>query len=124
MMGTLYNRARARVSGARRIGSVAVALALAAVAVAVGTPAHAAAGGDGPLVGVIVRYEPGTGPAAAERAVARLGGTPGRQLGIIDGFAALVPAEAIDRMRTTAGVASVTPDASVRLKSDTWMADK
>jgi serine protease AprX len=78
----------------------------------------------GPLVGVIVRYEPEVGSGAAERVVAALGGTVERRLDLIHAFAARVPAGAVATVGAVAGVLAVTPDAPVRLKGETWKADK
>ena len=78
----------------------------------------------GPMIGVIVRYDPATGPAPARRAVDGMGGTLGRDLDIIDGFAAVVPADAVAAVRAADGVESVTVNASVRMTGQTWMADK
>jgi Subtilase family len=67
-------------------------------------------------VSVIVRAEPGALGEAA-RLVERLGGTVGRRIGIINGFAATVPAGRLPRLRGAAGVASVAPNEAVRLES-------
>jgi serine protease AprX len=63
---------------------------------------------------IVVRGLPGT-QRAAERAVAAVGGRVTRRLPIIDGVAALVPAGALGRLRTSPGVADVTPDAAGRV---------
>ena len=67
---------------------------------------------------VIVQELPGTtdGP---EREVDRLGGTVQRQVGIIDGFIAEVPADAVARLRAADGVKAVTPDSRVTLMQAT-----
>jgi serine protease AprX len=62
-----------------------------------GTPATAA---GGPQVQVVVREVAGAGNAP-EALVERLGGTVGRQLRIIGGFAATVPAPAVARLRAS-----------------------
>ena len=69
-------------------------------------------------ISVIVRELPGTGAAAA-RAVIEAGGTIGRRLGIIDGFAAVVPARAIPRLERAPGIHSITPNRSVRFLGNT-----
>ena len=73
----------------------------------------------GDLVSVVVREVPGTGDAP-ERAVAQLGGSITRQLEIIDGFAAEVPASAVDLLVGRRDVAAVTPNATVRLEAAGW----
>jgi hypothetical protein len=76
-----------------------LAVALLAVVVVAGmvVPAARAAAGGQP-VGVIVQARPGAVVAAA-RQVQDLGGRVGRQLGVISGFTALVPAGQVDRVR-------------------------
>ncbi|MCP9484941.1 MAG: S8 family serine peptidase [Gaiellaceae bacterium MAG52_C11] len=54
---------------------------------------------------------------ASERLVQRVGGSIDRRLPLIDGFLATVPSKAIERLRVTRGVASVTVDRRVRLSS-------
>jgi hypothetical protein len=94
-----------------------------AVFAGAGGAAHAAADGDGPMVGVIVRFDAATGAEAAQRAITRLGGSVDRSLGIIHAFAARLPERAVDAVRSTAGVAEVTLDATVRMKGAKWNAD-
>jgi subtilisin family serine protease len=72
-----------------------------------------AAPADG-RVSVVVRHTP-AGAAEARALVRRLGGTVGRRLGIIDGFAADVPAAAPARLRASRAVHSVTVNRPVRL---------
>jgi serine protease AprX len=74
----------------------------------------------GPQVGVIVGYETAD---QAERAVRRAGGTVGARLGLVDSFAATVPANRLDAVRESPGVAAVTPDGRVTMTGKTWMAD-
>ncbi len=93
--------------------NAALALIL-SLAVALLSPTTTTVAGD--LVGVIVRELPGAGDAP-ERAVSRLGGTVERQLDIIDGFAADVPAAAGPVRAREYGVAAVTPDIAIRLQS-------
>ena len=62
-------------------------------------------------VSVNVRETAGAG-GAPERAVAALGGRVVRELGIVDGFSAALPARPLGALRTAAGVRSVTPDAT------------
>src|SRR5687768_5931330 len=67
-------------------------------------------------VSVIVREVAGAGDAA-EQAVARFGGTVGKQLGILGGFTAEVPSDRMAELRAVAGVESVTADAGLTLSS-------
>ena len=67
-------------------------------------------------VSVIVAERQGAG-SGPERAVAALGGSIGRRFGIIDAFAARVPAERLPALRATPGVQEVTEDAAVHLAS-------
>jgi serine protease AprX len=66
------------------------------------------------LVSVIVREVKGAGDAP-ERMVERAGGTVGREIKIIHGFQAEVPADSVAQLRSGTGVFSVTPDAAVHL---------
>ena len=61
---------------------------------------------------VIVMAETGQEPTA-EAAATRLGATVSRRLGIINGFAARVPAAAISRLEVAPGVRSVSADRSM-----------
>ncbi len=98
-MGT----ASRRWQGARTVRLLAVAVLVmvlvAMLAAVVGTASPA----DGQRVGVIVRAEPGALVAAA-RQVARLGGQIGRQLRVINGFTAQVPAGQVGRLSAGPGV--------------------
>ena len=67
-------------------------------------------------VSVIVRELEGAGNAP-ERAVSAFGGTVGRQLDIIGGFTADVPADRLDALRAVPGVQSVTTNAGLALQS-------
>ena len=100
---------------------VSAAVAVAAVMMpltAAGTPASASAGQS---VAVIVqeRAAAGDGP---ERAVARLGGRVQRQIPLIHGFSARLPARALVALRGTRGVRSVSLDRQVTLSTsiDGW----
>jgi Subtilase family len=77
------------------------------------TPAAAAPVGR---LSVIVRYDAGAG-AQTEALVRRLGGRVDRRLGIIDGFAATVPASAVTRLRAGAAVRSVSGNQPIRLNT-------
>ncbi|HZD16544.1 MAG TPA: S8 family serine peptidase [Actinomycetota bacterium] len=67
-------------------------------------------------VSVIVRELPGSGNAP-EQAVADLGGSVGRHIGIIDGFVATVPADQVRTLAEVHGVYSVTENRPVQLLS-------
>jgi serine protease AprX len=113
--GISWDAARAN---ATRAIAAAGALALAAPLVLGGhQPVHLLKISDGSaLTSVIVRDVAGM-EGAAERTVAELGGTVGRHIGIIDGFVANVPADQVGQLQQTPGVASVSPNNSVRLMS-------
>jgi subtilisin family serine protease len=103
--------------GGRSIRLLAVAL-LASVVVAMLPPAVGAAGSasGGRPVSVIVQAQPGA-LAAAARQIERFGGQVVRQLGIINGFSAWVPAGAVGRLRTAPAVSSVTENAPVAMQA-------
>jgi serine protease AprX len=95
-----------------------VVLALLTALVMAVLPAAPGAGGtasDGREVSVIVRPPPGAG-GRVEALVVRLGGSVGRRIAIIDGFAATVPASALPRLQGATGVVSVTPNQRVSLQ--------
>jgi serine protease AprX len=69
-----------------------------------------------PPVRVIVTVDGGS-PAAVERLVIQSGGTVGRELPIVSGFSATVPAAALASLRAAPGVRSVTPDAAGHVMS-------
>ena len=96
---------------------IAVAAATAVIA-AIAAPATAAAATEGSAapVSVVVRELPGTG-AGPERAVAAFGGSVVRQLGIIGGFSAELPADRLAALRGVPGVDEVTEDAGLSLAS-------
>jgi serine protease AprX len=110
------------VSGRHRTWALAAIAGTVLTAVA-GLPAAAAAQTAAPLTGVIVQHDP-SARAAARQAVIAAGGRVGQQLDIAGGFSATVPTTSLAEVRATAGVRAVTPNAPVRLKSDTWLADK
>jgi serine protease AprX len=76
--------------------------------------ARAAPSAAGRLISVIVRELPGAG-STAERVVKSLGGSVGRHLGIIHGFAAVLPVEGLATLATLPGIHSVTPDRRLEL---------
>jgi hypothetical protein len=92
------------------VGALAISILLAAVIL---PPAAATAAPDR-LVSVIVRGEGGS-VDVAERLVRDAGGTVGRRISIIDGFAAEVPAGELDGLDRSPAIVSITPDARVRL---------
>ena len=95
------------------VGALAVSLLLGALIL---PPAAATAAPDR-LVSVIVRGQTGS-VDVAERLVLDAGGTVGRRISIIDGFAAEVPISEITGLDRSPEIVSVTPDASVQLLSN------
>ena len=79
-------------------------------------PGHA----GGPLVPVVVSSTDAASSLAAAHAVIRSGGTVGSQLGVIQGFAALVPNWELGSLLVLPGVRSVTPDASMFLLTSSY----
>ena len=96
----------------RRAVVLVVALALSAT----GAPAATAAPTS--TTDVIVQARSVNNAAAAVRAV---GGTVTRDLSIVDGVAARVPADALHDLAGHDGVRAVTPDATVRLAASTTL---
>jgi subtilisin family serine protease len=97
-------------------GAVVAAVVLFAMLLATVPPASAGAGPSDGRVPVIVREAAGAG-GAPEVLVERLGGTVGRQLRIIGGFAATLPAPAVARLRASRAVQSVTENQAVKLNT-------
>ncbi len=87
-------------------GVATIALLLTAAAAVVSSQAR--------FVSLIIREEPGANGATAVE-VQRLGGRIGMRLGIIDGYKAVVPVDAVDEVILLPNVRAVTPDASVKL---------
>jgi serine protease AprX len=75
-----------------------------------------------PLALVIVEALPGAANDMRQ-ALADLGGTVERDLGIIDGVVVSLPVAAVGSLRSARGVQSVTPDVSVQLHRATDEAD-
>jgi subtilisin family serine protease len=98
---------------ARRFLTVAAATAL-AVGVAGPAVAQAATPSAAAPVQVLVREAPDAGGAAAQ-AVSRLGGSVGRELKLINGFSASVPADRLDALRAVPGVVEVSENAALTL---------
>ena len=71
------------------------------------------------LVPVVVRDDPAS-MAGSEQLLTALGGHVTRQIGIINGYAALIPQGAVDTLRQSAGVASVTLDEKLQMTTSTW----
>jgi serine protease AprX len=100
----------ARSWGQNRNGLVAlVVTGLVLLAFATATPTGATAEAARRPMSLVVRAVPGA-VDAAEAAVIRLGGRIGRELSIIDGFAATVPGGALAQLRDTQTIVSATPD--------------
>ena len=96
-------------------GRRSAALALAAgVLTVVPQAARAAAPVDTTPTSVIVQAVPARS-ADAEAAVARLGGHVNRELGIVGGFAATVPASRLAALSADSAVSAVTRDAHIQL---------
>ena len=122
-----------RPSSSRLAAVLAFVLAGLLVLAAVPAPARgaAAAGGGAPAaaavvdpllvaargaVHVIVQKQAGGG-SAPERAVARLGGRVTRPLPIVHGFAATLPAGAVQELARTRGVRAVSRDGRMRVQA-------
>ncbi len=91
-----------------------VAAALAGAALVAGPPLARSAPPAAGHVRVIVQETAGAG-SGPEHAVVALGGTPGVKLPVIGGFAAEVPADALDELRATPGVRAVSRDRRMRM---------
>jgi serine protease AprX len=109
----------------RRTDVVAAVTALVLLLVGMPTPAPAEAGSSGhrgavgAVVPVIVQATSGALEAAAD-AVEAAGGTITDALPIIEGFAARVPAGAVERLVDTTAVRAVTPDEQVHFENLTY----
>ena len=101
----------ASASSARRVAALAFVVA---VITALGLTPGTSRSTVGGTVSVIVRELPGAG-SGPERAVQELGGTVGREISIIGGFVADLPADAISVLTRVPGVFSITPNARVQL---------
>ena len=98
----------------RRLAVAVLVVVVLAVVPPVAGAASSAAGGQ--PVGVIVQAEPGA-VAAAARQIQDLGGRVGRQLGVINGFTALVPAGQVGRLQRSPVVSSVTRNEPVQMQA-------
>ena len=103
--------------GLRGLGRVAALFALGVVApgAAIAATPVVAPG----MTSVIVRESPNM-LSAAEHSVVALGGHVGRQLPIVNGFAATVPTTAVAALETSDGVASVTEDKRLTAAGRSW----
>jgi subtilisin family serine protease len=117
-MGAAVGMGHARVAGrGRRLARLLTLLTVAWLLVAAtpaATPATVGQPAGGAPVAVIVRALPGTGQAA-ERLVERLGGLVERQLPIIGGFSAMVPAGAVPELTAAPEISDVSGNSPVRL---------
>jgi serine protease AprX len=95
-----------------------VAALLVTMAASMLAVSHRAWSAPGAAVSVIVRGLPGAG-LAPEHAVTAAGGTIGRRLNIINGFAAEIPAHALPLLQRSPGIHSITPNRTVRMLEDT-----
>jgi serine protease AprX len=117
---------RANRSRSTTVTGLAVLLALGA-AVVTAAPARAGRAVSAPtvlaggaVVSVVVRADTTAAAAAAKVAVRRSGGRVRRELDLIRGFAATIPATAMAELNAIAGV-RVTGDAAVRMKAmNSW----
>jgi serine protease AprX len=80
--------------------------------------AYADSSSNSSLVSIIVQEGPSAGDVP-DQAVVALGGHITALLPIVNGFAALLPAGAVDELRATAGVLEVTPNSALHLSSTT-----
>jgi serine protease AprX len=100
--------------GRQRPTALLVAAALAVLPLA---PAMQAAARGTERSSVIVIRAAGAAGARAEAAVRAVGGTVERQLGIIHGFTARVPASSVPGLQQAPGVSAVAPDRAVHAES-------
>jgi serine protease AprX len=109
----------------RRLLTLAAVAALAIPGASLGAITAESGRPPAERLSVIVRELPGSedGP---EQAVRTLGGKAGRQIEIINGFAAEIPRGALARLRDARGVHSVTLNRRVRLNAflDGWDVDR
>ena len=114
-VGVSWNAATRHAQRSRHVaGFLAISLALVNLTPVAGIVGRA----TGDLVSVIVREQPGAG-TAPEHAVEAMGGTVGRQIGIINGFVATVPSGGIARLQANRDVLTVSPNGRVTLSHST-----
>jgi hypothetical protein len=106
------------VGGGSRTIRVLIVLTVMAflVTLVAGVPADATADGD---VAVVVTAVDGSSATAAA-AVRDVGGSVDRDLGLIGGVSATVPAAALDSLRASASVAAATENVPLELNSAGW----
>jgi len=97
----------------------AVVLAGVATSAAGSGSSRATASPDREGASVIVRARPGH-EAAAEALVAKLGGTVGMRLRIIDGFSATLPAGGAATLRKSSAILSVVPNGALKPESSNY----
>jgi serine protease AprX len=100
----------------RLTATAALAFAVFAVPIVLTGSGEASGAAIAEDTAVIVRELPGAGDAP-EILVEELGGTVGSQLAIINGFSAVMPADAVSDLVANPQVASVTPDESLLLSA-------
>jgi serine protease AprX len=100
-------------SGTRWLAVAVLAAVVVAMLPPVAGPASSSAGG---LVSVIVQARHGALAAAAGQ-VEQVGGQVGRQLRVINGFTARVPAGQVSRLQGSPAVSSVTENAPVAMQA-------
>jgi subtilisin family serine protease len=103
-------------SGDRRGVLLALVALLLTIALVPAIPTRVAAGAQS-LLRLIVQETPGAG-SGPEQVVRSLGGTVDRQLAIIGGFSAHLPADRLAALRSSRGVSSAIPDGSLTLLMD------
>ena len=106
----------------RRAAALTVLAALAVAGLAASAAGSSSSRPAASGTGVIVRARPGR-VAAAEALVAKLGGTVRMHLGIIDGFSATLPAQAVAKLRASGLVLAVSPDSYLKPQSESYSAD-
>jgi serine protease AprX len=100
----------------RGAGRLGIALAAAAALLATTAPSLGRPASAGPQISVLVR-EVAPATAVAERLVTAVGGTVTRQLPIVGGFAASVPAKAIGALASVGGaIREVVPAGAVQFE--------
>jgi serine protease AprX len=104
-----------RLQRGRALLVAALVLGMAAGLGAVPPDAVAGSGAAGSVRVIVQKRAAADG--APELAVRRLGGQVTRALPIVAGFAATVPAAAVDELARLAGVRAVTPDSRVRVQA-------
>lgn len=89
-----------------------------ALVVSVAVPALAVPTTTEDLSVLVIEAVPSS--ADAEALVERLGGTVGLELGLVGGFSATVPSDAVDALAADPAVASVSPNGRLALSTAGW----